>query len=374
MTITLSSNTAWSLYNFRAGLIRALIERNEHVVVLSPHDEFSQRLSQMGCEVIDLPMDNKGTHPQRDTALFMKYRKIYRQLKPSLALHYTIKPVIYGSLAAHSAGIPCINTITGLGTAFIRDNWLTRIAEGLYKVSQRNVAQVFFQNNDDMSLFQERRLVPLDRLQRLPGSGVNLEHFAVTHPPAMSEPTFLLIARLLWDKGVGEFVEAARLIKLSHPHARFQILGALGAANRTAIPREQLDTWLREGVIEYLGETDDVRPYITQAHCVVLPSYREGVPRSLLEGGAMGRPLITTDAPGCRDVVNHEVNGYLCKVQDAVDLSNKIQRFLGLSDEERTLMSNRSSEKVRNEFDEKLVITRYLDAIDRYRAKPKNRT
>jgi len=370
MTIALSANTTWYLYNFRSGLIKALLARDERVVVIAPLDEYSARLERMGVEVIDLPMDNKGANPARDAMLLFAYIRLYRQLRPHLVLHNTIKPVIYGSLAARSLGVPFLNTITGLGTTFIREDWMTRVVERLYRISQRRASQVFFQNNDDLELFRHRRLVPQERVQCLPGSGVNLTHFSVK-PSSQGEPCFLLIARLLRDKGICEFVEAARKIRRKYPRARFQLLGQLGVANRTAITREELESWLAEGVVEYLGETDDVRPFIAQAHCVVLPSYREGLPRSLLEAGAMGRPLITTDAPGCREVVQDGENGYLCRLKDAEDLAEKILAFLKLSFDERCKMGLLSREKVSGEFDETIVIERYLEAADRYRLSEK---
>lgn len=369
MTIAISSNTAWSVYNFRIGLIQSLLASGETVVVLAPEDDYSQRLRELGCRVIDFSMDNKGSNPVRDAGLLLAYRRVYRQLRPRIVLHYTIKPVIYGALAARSLGIPYVSTITGLGTAFIRDGWLTRVVENLYRVSQRKACQVFFQNNDDLALFRQRRLVPMARVQRLPGSGVNITRFAVTPLPE-GDPCFLMIARLVKDKGVVEFVEAARQVKQRYPLARFQLLGQVGVVNRTAISRDELNAWLAEGVVEYLGETDDVRPFIEQARCVVLPSYREGVPRSLLEGAAMARPLITTDAPGCRDVVDHGVNGYLCKVKDADDLAAKIADFLALPVSEHQRMATASRALVADKFEESIVVEQYLAAIDHNRLGP----
>lgn len=364
ITIALSSNTAWSLYNFRGGLIRALLARGERVVILAPPDKFSARLAGLGCEVVDLSMDSDGTNPVRDAALVLAYRRFYRHLRPAVALHYTIKPVIYGGLAARMAGVPCVSTITGLGTAFIRDDWLTRLVRGLFRISQRQVAYVFFQNQDDLALFQAYGLAPPDRVERLPGSGVDLSRFQAQPLPVGREVRFLLIARLLWDKGVGEFVEAVRRVRALHPHACFQLLGPIGVANRTAIPRRRVDAWVAEGVVEYLGENDDVRPFIAQAHCVVLPSYREGTPRSLLEAAAMGRPLITADSVGCREVVEDGVNGYLCRVRDAEDLAQKFERFLALDPELWRAMGQAGRAKVEREFDERLVIARYLKVID----------
>ncbi len=363
MKIALASNTAWNLYNFRGGLIRRLLEEGAAVTVVAPPDEFSEKLAGMGCEVIGLPMDNKGTHPVRDLRTLRDFHRVYRQVRPAVALHFTIKPVIYGSLAARMLGIPVANTITGLGTAFLREGWLMRVVESLYRVSQRWPQRVFFQNRDDHDLFVGRGLVPAEKAERLPGSGVDLERFAPAAYPGNPAPVFLLVARLLRDKGVVEFVEAARRVRAHHPRARFQLLGPLGVANRTAIPAEEVAGWVAEGVVEYLGETGDVRPALAAADCIVLPSYREGVPRTLLEAAALGRPLIATDVPGCREVVADGDNGYLCRAQDANDLADRMERFIGLPVEARQALGEAGRAKVEREFDERMVIGRYLDAI-----------
>lgn len=363
MKIALASNTAWNLYNFRGGLIRRLLEERAAVTVVAPPDMFSEKLAGMGCEVIGLPMDNKGTHPVRDLRTLRDFHRVYRQVRPEVVLHFTIKPVIYGSLAARMLGIPVANTITGLGTAFLREGWLMRVVESLYRVSQRWPQRVFFQNRDDHDLFVGRGLVPAEKAERLPGSGVDLERFAPAAYPGNPAPVFLLVARLLRDKGVVEFVEAARRVRAHHPRARFQLLGPLGVANRTAIPAEEVAGWVAEGVVEYLGETGDVRPALAAADCVVLPSYREGVPRTLLEAAALGRPLIATDVPGCREVVADGDNGYLCRAQDANDLADRMDRFIGLPVGARQALGEAGRAKVEREFDERMVIGRYLDVI-----------
>ncbi|MEQ6341777.1 MAG: glycosyltransferase family 4 protein [Gammaproteobacteria bacterium] len=362
--IALTSNTTWYLFNFRIGTIRALIEQHFKVVVIAPWDEFSLRLRELGCDVYDIEMDNKGSSPIADAKTFLAYRKLYRTLQPDLVLHFTIKPNIYGTLAARSLGLPCINMVSGLGTAFIRESWLTRIVERLYKLSQSWPRKVFFQNMDDMGLFVERGLVPAEKVERVPGSGVNLTQFIAAPPASNSSTVFLLIARMLRDKGVLEFVEAARLVKARHPKVRFQLLGQLGVANRTAILREQVDGWVAEEVVEYLGETDNVAPYIANADCVVLPSYREGISRILLEASAMARPIVATDVAGCREVVDDGETGYLCKVKDPVDLANILERMLMLTSEQRAEMGRKGREKMQREFDERIVIRRYLEVID----------
>jgi glycosyltransferase involved in cell wall biosynthesis len=328
----------------------------------------------LGCHYIPLPIDNQGTHPGRDLLLMWRFFWLLQHEKPDVFLGYTIKPNVYGSLAAHILGIPVINNIAGLGAVFISNSWLTRLVRGLYRVSLVRSRKVFFQNEDDRALFIEGGLVKKQIADRLPGSGIGLDRFIPATMPAAELPVrFLLIARMLWDKGVGEFVEAAKLLKRRTTSAEFCLLGFLDVKNPTAIPREQMNEWVAEGFVTYLGETDDVRPHIAAASCVVLPSfYREGVPRTLLEAAAMGRPIITTDAVGCREVVDDGVNGYLCKVRDASDLADKMQQFIALSQEQRAEMGRRGREKVEREFDEKIVIDKYLATIAEIVDRPKS--
>lgn len=358
-------NTAWNLFNFRAGLIRALVAEGYEVVAVAPPDEYAQRLVDLGCRFVALPMDNKGTHPGRDLLLFFRFLKLLRQERPDVFLGYTIKPNIYGSLAAHMLGIPVVNNIAGLGTAFIRNNWLTRLVRQLYKVALSGSHHVFFQNHEDIRLFVELGLVAPDKVSRLPGSGIDLNVFQYAPMLPMDDRSFrfLLVARMLWDKGVGEYVEAARIVRRKYPTALFQLLGFLDVKNRTAVSSEQMQNWVDEGVVEYLGVADDVKPYLVASDCVVLPSYREGMPRTLLEAAAMGRPIVTTDAVGCREAVDNGVDGLLCRVGDAGDLADKLLHIIQMPHEELAKMGQEGRNKMERKFDEKIVIRRYLEII-----------
>lgn len=365
--LLLSVNTAWNIVNFRAGLVRALQARGFDVLAATPDDGYAARLSELGCRHIPIPMDNKGTNPAKDMALFLRYIDLMRRERPDVYLGWTIKPNIYGSLAARSLGIPVVNNVSGLGTTFIRDTWLTRIVRMLYRFGLSRSAYVFFQNGDDRELFVGSRLVKSDQARLLPGSGVDLDRFApapLVPRKTDKDTVFILIARLLWDKGVGEYIEAARQVKAKVPSTQFKLLGFLDVENQTAVPRDAVAGWEREGIVEYLGHSDDVRPHIAAADCVVLPSYREGTPRSLLEAAAMARPLITTDTAGCREVVDDGVNGWLCKVKDAADLADRMLRFAKASPEQKQEMGRLSRSKVEREFDERIVINAYLDAVE----------
>lgn len=365
--VVIATNTSWNIYNFRAGLVRSLTANGYEVVAVAPPDAWSHRLQELGCRYVPLAMDNKGVSPRRDLTLLLNYRRLLAAERPVAFLGYTIKPNVYGSLAAHSLNIPTINNVSGLGTAFIKQSWLTAIVQVLYRVALGSAGRVFFQNEEDRALFVARHLVDAKDTEVLPGSGIDLTHFTppvgVHSADSKVGPVFLLIARLLRDKGVVEFVDAARRVRQVHPGARFQVLGFLDSPNRTAITRNQVDQWVRDGVIEYLGVADDVRPYIAAADCIVLPSYREGTPRTLLEAAAMGRPLIATDVPGCRDVVDDGVNGLLCAVRDAGDLADKIDTFISLPPTLRSAMGTASRLLVEQRYDERAVIERYLVAL-----------
>lgn len=368
--IVVSINTSWNVVNFRKGLIEALRSRGYDVVVVAPRDEYSPLIAAMDCRYVELDMDNSGTSPLRDLVLLWRYWRLLRRERPLAFVGFTIKPNVFGSIAANLNGIPVINNISGLGTAFVRGGLLLRIAKALYRVALARSKMVFFQNDDDRMLFVDERLVRKDRTALLPGSGIDLVRFAPS-PEARTGSgaiIFLLVARLLWDKGVGEFITAARRVCREVPGVRFQLLGFLDVENRTAVNREHVEKWVGEGLVEYLGSTDDVRPFIGAADCVVLPSYREGTPRSLLEAAAMGKPLIATDVPGCREVVDHAVNGFLCKVRDPDDLASKMVEFARLDDSSRDRMGAQSRNKVERQFSETIVIEKYMQQIERLSA------
>jgi|TARA_B100001964_G_scaffold41846_1_gene46229 glycosyltransferase involved in cell wall biosynthesis len=366
LKILIVANTSWYLYNFRLGLISALLDRQYEVSVLAPKDGFSDKLKRAGCEYIHLEMNNMGLNPISDLWLQKKLSDQYREINPDLILHYTVKPVLYGSMMAGNLGIPFVNNITGLGTVFIKRNWVTWLVKRLYRISQKNADYVFFQNTDDRELFSKEKLIPENvPMQIIPGTGINIDHFNIRSYPENTPVKFLLIARMLWDKGVGEFVEAARQIKSEFSNVHFQLLGFLDVENRTAISSKQVKRWDKEGVVEYMGETDDVREHIANSSCVVLPSYREGLPRTLLEAASMGRPIIATDVTGCREVVKNGVNGYLCRVRNATDLTIKIKNFLRLSVDERRSMGLEGRAIVEEEFNEKILIEKIVSQIEK---------
>ena len=362
-TILVCSNYAWTIVNFRLHLIKRLIEDGYRVIVVTQYDGYEKKIAEYVDEIHPLFISRKGVNPFVDFFTIADLLRILIKYKPDLLLTFTIKPVIYGSIASKLLNIRSIVMITGLGTAFITDNWITKIVKQLYRFALSSVSIAFFQNADDCDVFIQNKLVNKRVCKYTPGSGIDTDKFTHVTLPNGPEINFLLIARMIRDKGIEEFVEAAKIIKPKYPMARFQLLGPLGVQNRTAIKKNELETWQNEGIVEYVGETDDVTKFIEKASCVVLPSYREGTSRVLLEAAAMGRPLVATDVPGCKEVVEDGVTGFLCKPKDYADLSQKIELMLKLPHEARQAMGARGREKVENEFRHEIVSDLYIDAI-----------
>jgi glycosyltransferase involved in cell wall biosynthesis len=360
------SNTAWNIFNFRANLISAFTASGLEVVAVAPVDAYSRRIPSLGCRYIPLEMDNKGTNPLRDVALTLAFLRIFRRERPSCILCFTIKPNVYGSIAAGLLKIPIINNVAGLGTVFSRPSWVTSVAKLLYKHALRKSHHVFFQNDNDLALFKKYRLATHERLSLLPGSGVDTSRFKpqTDRRGNGKQMSFLLLGRLLWEKGVREYVDAAKIIKAKFAGTQFGILGFLGAQNPFAVPASFIKGCAREGWIHYLGDTDDVIPFLAQADCIVLPSYYgEGTPRALLEAASMGKPIITTDMPGCRDVVEHGKNGFLVKTKDVSDLVAKMEMMIQIGPEQRSLLGKYGREKMVQEFDDRIVTQRYLQTM-----------
>lgn len=366
--IIIAVNTSWNIVNFRSNLVQALIQQGYNVTVVAPEDKYSVRISDLGCRYIPAPMDNHGTSPINDMLLMLRFYRLLRRERPDVFLGYTAKPNIFGSLAAHALRIPVINNIAGLGSAFSHRTWITKVTKYLYWAATSRSHKVFFQNSDDFRLFVDEKLVRAERCDLLPGSGVDLERFrpaerTMGHVHG-SEMRFLFVGRLLWDKGIAEYVEAAKLIKQQYPEVQFQILGPTDDKNPGAVSQADIEGLVSERAVEYLGSVDDVRPAIASADCVVLPTYyREGTPRSLLEAAAMAKPIITTDWVGSRDVVDDSINGYLCQTRSVEDLSRKLQLMIQLPSHERSAMGHASRRKAVREFNEQFVIERYKSVI-----------
>lgn len=365
-TIAISANKSWYLYNFRKNTILSLIEHGYSVIAIAPQDEYSIKLSSLGCQFIHIDIDQGGTNPVRDIKTLFDFYRIYRNNCIDVVLNFTPKNNIYSTLAGSINDVKVINNIAGLGVVFINEGLISKIVSFLYKISQRKASKIFFQNEDDRRFFLEKKITTTVPTDRLPGSGVDLSRFTLTPAPDYHKVKFLLIARMLYDKGIQQYVDAARTLKKKYGSTvELYLLGFLDVDNPSAVSTSDMNSWVEEGIINYLGVSDNVEQEIAKIDCMVLPSYyREGVPKSLLEAGAMGKPIVTTDSVGCRETVDDGINGYLCEPRSSENLTEKLEIIINMTHEQRLEMGRKSREKMEIEFDEKLVINKYIQAIE----------
>lgn len=364
MKIAVVLNTSWNIYNFRMNFLRELIAEGHEIHTVAPVDDYTKHLTDLGCIHHRIKMDSRGANPIRDSALILELFMIYKNVRPDVILHFTIKPNVYGTIAAALLKIPVINNVCGLGTVFLKRNLVSAIAILLYRISFRFAYKVFFQNPDDLRLFVKKKLVAPSAAELVPGSGIDLKRFTPVAFKRNEKFTFLLISRLITDKGVLEYIDAVKKLKAAGFNAHFQVLGAKDPEHKRGIKLEVIDKWISEETIEYLGTTNDVREYIQKADCIVLPSYREGTPRTLLEAASSGKPIIATDVPGCNHVVVDHFNGLLCKIKDANDLADKMQKIAGLEDEVLRQFGINGRLKMEAEYNESFVINKYLRSLD----------
>jgi glycosyltransferase involved in cell wall biosynthesis len=363
--ILLTSNTAWSIHNFRAAVVQGLLDAGFKVTVLAPKDKFSEVLAEMGCKCIDIKMDRNGLSPVKDLAFLIDFKRHVGKIQPDVIISYTIKNNIYGAIAARAYAIPFIAMIPGLGNAFASNNWLQKIAETLYRFAFKKVHKVLFLNQENRDVFVNKSLIDEARSLVMVGEGVDLDHFSFQQlPPCNEQRIFLFCARLLYDKGVGDFVTAARVIRTNYPAAQFHIVGKLAQSHRQGVSKETLAEWIDGDDIHYLGETNDVRPYIEAAHCVVLPSYyKEGMSRVLMEAAAIGRPIITTDMAGCRETIIDGETGYLFQARDVNSLGECLDRIMNLPPRQIQDMGAKSRRLAEDAFDEKDRVRSYLELL-----------
>lgn len=343
--------------------INTLIEKGYEVHTIAPVDDYTHLLTEAGCIHHNVTMDSRGANPIKDSLLIGELWWIYRKTRPEIILHYTIKPNVYGTIAASLLGIPVINNVCGLGTVFLKKDLVSFFAVLLYKWTFRFPKKVFFQNPDDKELFVLQGLVPAETADLIAGSGIDLEKFKPLEFKRNKDFTFLLISRLITDKGILEYVEAVKKLKAEGMKARFQILGPKDPEHRRGIKEKVIDGWAKDNSVEYLGATADVRKFIEQADCIVLPSYREGTPRTLLEASSSQKPIIATDVPGCHNVVIDNYNGLLCRLKDSDDLAQKMIMMSDMDDETLKRFGENGRKKIELEFNESLVIQKYVEAM-----------
>ena len=364
--IALIENHELGVYSIRHELVVELSKRYEITVLTEVDDSFKNGDLEGIVKFVDV--GKSVLNPLSAVKYNSKLHSALKELKPDVCLTFTIRPAIYGNIVTRKLNIPKISTITGTGPLFESNSISYVVARQLYKRVLKKTKFVFFPNYDDLNAFIERKYIKKEQAKRVPGSGVNFDKFT----PLPSTRTddgkfiFLYISRLVKDKGVIEFVESASLLKDNYSNAEFHIIGPLWGGNKKSltVTAEELSGWIEKKWIVYHDKQKDVRPFMADADCVVMPSYREGMSNVLLEAASMARPLIATNVTGCRDIVEDGVNGFLCNVRDGKDLAEKMKKMINLSAAEREKMGAKGREKMISEFDKKIVVKTYIEAID----------
>ena len=364
MKALLFANTDWYLYNFRLPLALALREKGWKVVLLSPPGSYSQRLLDAGFRWIPFPLSRKGLNPLQEANTVLRLWKVYRREQPDIFHHFTIKCILYGSIVCGGLGKSrrVINAITGLGYTFTGKSFLRRIGQSLVMMLYRLVLKkswIIFQNPEDEAFFLRQHIADPSRISRIPGSGVDLNRFT-PQPEAEGIPVVAFVGRLLWDKGVGEFVEAARKLREEKIQARFVLVGSSDTDNPGAVPQPMIENWVEQKVIEWWGWQEDMKKIYAQTHIICLPSYREGMPKSLAEAAACARALVAADVPGCREIVEDGKNGLLVPSRDSRALAEALKKLI-LDSDLRRQMGERSRQKVEDGFSVEAVTEATLE-------------
>ncbi len=356
--IAILANNSGGLYGFRGELIAELIKMGCEVTALTPFDTNIEDLEKLGAKLINTPIDRRGINPIKDLGLLCCYHKCLRQIKPDMVMTYTIKPNVYGGILARLMRIPYVTNITGLGTTFQKENILKKFVTFLYKVALKKAKVVFFENSENRGIFVQEKIVEENRTYLLNGAGVNLEKYSFRYYPSDEEIRFLFIGRVMKEKGVDELFEAAIRLKREYDNVHFDIVGPLEDNYQ-----DKIHELVNEGIIEYHGYQLDVRPYIERCHCFVLPSYHEGMANTLLEAGAMGRPLITSRIHGCMEAVVDGESGYLVEKANMEDLYQEMKQFINLNREEKEKSGLESRKHIEEVFDKRKVVAETISRI-----------
>lgn len=364
--VAIVSNTCWNVYNFRINVIERLLALKAKIFIIAPIDETIQHLSRLEVVTI-IPLNHlkrNSSNPISELILLRELVTKYRSVKPDFIIHYTIKPNIYGSVAAGMLGIKSVSVVTGLGYTFINQPWMKWLVSKMYRFAFRYNERVIFENQDDRNLFVQSGISSDKNSVSIKGCGVNVDYFKTKISRLDRENLeFIFVGRLLFDKGIVEYVEAAKYIVQKYPHVRFTVLGLLDEENPSHISRETLLTWVKSNAIRYYGETKDVRPFLKRADCIVLPSYREGLPRVIIESMAMALPVITTDTAGCRETVAEGVNGFLVPIKNTDALAVAIEKFIKMTQGTRFMMGQRSRQMVEAEFRDTVIADNILTVV-----------
>ena len=374
--IIIVANTTWNIYNFRLNIVRKLIEEGHEVIVMAPVDKYIS-YTEMIRQVQHVPvrhMHRNSLNPVHDIRLLWELIRLYRKYKPDLILHYTVKCNIYGGLAVRLLNIPSVAVVTGVGHPMIHKGWLNSLVRRLYRIALPYHRKVIFENQDDKASFDLEGLTTPEQSESIKGCGVDMEFFSPNGDARDPEvTTFSFIGRLIYDKGVREFIEAAQKVKQKYSKVQFWLVGDVDDGNPSSVRNEDLMYWIRDPDIHYHGATDHVKAYFSRSDCIVLPSYRaEGLPKVIMEAMAMERPVITTDTPGCREAVEDGYNGYLVPLQDADALARAMERFILLDRPSRMLMGKNGRIKAMKEFDEKIIVHQLYAFLEEAAVTPGN--
>ncbi len=366
MKIIISSNSCWNILNFRKNLIKFFLKDKNNLLILSKKDSSFQNIQKLKVKFLDIPINRKRFSPFDDLKLIFFFLKIFYIEKPDFFLGFTHKINIYGGLAAKILNIKSIINITGLGTAFIENNVFTKIVVFFYKIALGKNNVSFFQNKDDRNLFIKKKLVQKKNSFLIPGSGIDLKKYTVSKKKISKKNiNFLFIGRLLKDKGILEFINVAKEVKKNKKiRATFSVIGSIDSKNSSSISYNDYLKFKNQKILNFFGQKKNIKKYLLRSDCIVLPSYREGLPRVLLESSAMGIPAITTNVPGCREVVKDGYNGFLCQAKSEKSLLKAINRFMNVSSKKRLIMGQNSRKKAETYFDEKIVFKRYKKLIN----------
>lgn len=365
--VTLSANTSWYLYNFRKSTIDRFIKDGYEVFCIAPKDAHTKKLKDLGCNWFDLKMNNQGHNPFKDLVIIFRLFYIYTKLKPVVAFHFTVKNNIYGTWASFFSNTPAVNNISGLGTAFIKKGFLSFIVKILYRLSQPMAKRVYSQNIEDFNLLANKKLISRKKLFLLPGSGVDINKFKPNfNSKKVNTFRFLFVGRILADKGIYELIHAIENINKNEIQCQLWICGFKNSKNISAINDDQIKNWQNIPGVTWIEPNDEIEKIMKDVNCIVLPSYREGMPRSLLEAGAIGLPSITTDVPGCRNIIQDNINGFICEARNSKSLELAMLRMLNTPNEDIIRMGKAARNIVENRFDEKIVIDAYADVLSSF--------
>jgi len=364
MKILLFSNSSWSIFNFRRELIIELQNSGNQTIILSPKDSYFNKLKMMNKQIFSINIENRKINFIKELKTIYEIYKIYHKIKPDIILHFTIKPLFYGGIISRLLGIKTICMITGMGKLFLKRNFINKVFLLLYKFALKNSYKVFVQNQHDYNYFIQNKIVNENQIEKIPGSGVNLNYFSLKkYPSDQKKIIFLMISRILKEKGIKEYLEAAEIIKNRHTNVYFNLVGPIEKDSKNEISFSYIEKYINNKTISFFGFEDDVRKLIEICNCAVLPSYREGMPRSLLEASSMGRPLVSSKCIGSNELVIDGYNGFLFDIMSTESLVSALEKFISLSYDEKKNMGLNARYYVKKNYDQQIVIKKYLQNI-----------